>query len=373
MASIIIACVGGFLGAGKTTAIAIAARELVSRGLRVGIITNDQGSRLVDTAFLRDSGLETEEVTGGCFCCRFDDLLANADRIVDRVRPDVLFAEAVGSCTDLTATVIRPLQRYYSDRFDVAPLAVFVEPSRLRAELLGLSEFPGSVSYLFEKQLAEADLIVLNKIDLVSATERNELVDALGSRFDGVPVWTMSARTGARVSEWVDRLLAVGRAGARVQPVDYETYAEAEALLGWLNATVEITAESEVDPRVVGESLVATLQRNVADERAAVAHLKLFVVTEEGSDRLAVTNNTGAPEWSGFDGLKPVRALSVVLNARVRTSPDALERLVRASVEQTAERAGACASVQHLESFSPSPPVPIHRFAGDPARPEHET
>ncbi len=365
MANIIIACVGGFLGAGKTTALAAGARELVSRGLRVGIITNDQGSRLVDTEFLRDAGLATEEVTGGCFCCRFDDLLANADRIADRGRPDVIFAEAVGSCTDLTATVLQPLQRFYADRFDVSPLTVFVEPSRLRAELLGLSDFPGSVSYLFEKQLAEADLIVLNKLDLIREAEQRELVGLLERRFAGVTVLTMSALSGANVSDWIDRLLDAGRAGSRAQEVDYATYAEAEALLGWLNATIEIAAETEIDPRVVCESLLATIQRQIADERAAIAHLKILVATEEGSDRLAVTNNTSAPQWSGTGDLKPVRALSVILNARVRTSPEALERMVRASIDRAAERARARAVVQHLESFSPAPPVPVHRFAND--------
>jgi G3E family GTPase len=146
----IIACVGGFLGAGKTTAIAAAARELAARGKRVGVVTNDQGSRLVDTALLRDAGLPAEEVTGGCFCCRFDELVAGAERILDRARPDVIFAEAVGSCTDLAATVLRPLARYYADRFELSPLSVFVEPERLRAEALGLAGFPGSVAYLFE-------------------------------------------------------------------------------------------------------------------------------------------------------------------------------------------------------------------------------
>ena len=43
--------VGGFLGSGKTTAIIAAARQLISRGQTVGIITNDQGKFLVDTVF----------------------------------------------------------------------------------------------------------------------------------------------------------------------------------------------------------------------------------------------------------------------------------------------------------------------------------
>ena len=81
MATPLVACVGGFLGAGKTTALAAAARDLATRGLRASVITNDQGSQLVDTEILRAEGFPTEEVIGGCFCCRFDELVAHADRI----------------------------------------------------------------------------------------------------------------------------------------------------------------------------------------------------------------------------------------------------------------------------------------------------
>src|SRR4026207_1247801 len=66
--------IGGFLGAGKTTAIARLARYLTDQGLRVGLITNDQGSGLVDTAMLSARGFPVEEIAGGCFCCRFGSL-----------------------------------------------------------------------------------------------------------------------------------------------------------------------------------------------------------------------------------------------------------------------------------------------------------
>src|SRR5260370_41325563 len=68
-----IACVGGFLGSGKTTAVIEAAQRLVERGLRICIITNDQGHQLVDTALVRSRGINAAEIGGGCFCCRFDE------------------------------------------------------------------------------------------------------------------------------------------------------------------------------------------------------------------------------------------------------------------------------------------------------------
>src|SRR5712692_7539292 len=87
---------GGFLGAGKTTAMARLARYYMDRGQRVGLVTNDQAQDLVDTNNLRGQGFAVEEVAGACFCCRFDDLMGKVERLKDNERPDVILAEPVG-------------------------------------------------------------------------------------------------------------------------------------------------------------------------------------------------------------------------------------------------------------------------------------
>lgn len=104
--------VGGFLGAGKTTGILQIARRLRDQGLKVGLITNDQSVGLVDTAMLGSHGFPIEEITGGCFCCKFNSLVDAADRLSRVTRPDVFLAEPVGSCTDLKATVDYPLHGF---------------------------------------------------------------------------------------------------------------------------------------------------------------------------------------------------------------------------------------------------------------------
>src|SRR5947208_2345554 len=117
--------IGGFLGAGKTTSVARLAQKLTADGLKVGLITNDQGSELVDTAMLRARGFDIEEIPGGCFCCRFNSLVDAANKLTEKSRPDVFIAEPVGSCTDLVATVTYPLRRMYGTEFAIAP---FIQP-----------------------------------------------------------------------------------------------------------------------------------------------------------------------------------------------------------------------------------------------------
>jgi G3E family GTPase len=100
--------VGGFLGSGKTTAIIAAARQLMRRGKSVGVITNDQGRYLVDTAFYRASDIPAVEVTGGCFCSHYDDLEDQLEDLVTAHNPDIIFAEAIGSSADLVGPLAGP-------------------------------------------------------------------------------------------------------------------------------------------------------------------------------------------------------------------------------------------------------------------------
>src|SRR5271168_1248320 len=123
-----IVVVGGFLGAGKTTLLLAAARELKERGLRSAVVMNDQGDALVDTQSASIQEIPHGEVTGGCFCCRFSDLV----HVLDDLRafsPDVIFAEPVGSCTDISATTLQPLHDF-SNRYRLGPFTVLVDPQR---------------------------------------------------------------------------------------------------------------------------------------------------------------------------------------------------------------------------------------------------
>src|SRR5437764_4733093 len=159
--------VGGFLGAGKTTALARLAKFYLGRGQKVGLVTNDQAADLVDTTSLRSQGFPVEEIAGACFCCRFNDLVDRVTTLETSQRPDVILAEPVGSCTDLVATVVQPLKDLYGQRFEVAPYVVLFKPSHGLRILKDEKKagFSPKAAYIFRKQLEEADAIAINRLD----------------------------------------------------------------------------------------------------------------------------------------------------------------------------------------------------------------
>jgi G3E family GTPase len=365
--------VGGFLGAGKTTTILKLAEILNGRGLRVGLITNDQSQGLVDTVMLASHGFPTEEVTGGCFCCRFNSLVEASDRLESDICPDVFLAEPVGSCTDLFATVVLPLRKMYGERFSVSPLSVLVDPIRVQ-RVLGLrsgKSFSPKVTYIYEKQLEEADIIVVNKKELLEADELETLLQEINSRYPKARVLAMSARSGEGVEAWLDTIqnLTQEIASNRVRgamEVDYDLYADGEALLGWLNITMSVHGE-EFDGNEFLMSLLSDLQSRAAainEEGVRIAHLKATLTPSQGNDVGVV--NLVRDDYSVEQShrlVSPLEDGTLVLNFRAEAAPEVLLNIAENSLRELVSQLRLTGELIVREAFRPSPPKPTHRLA----------
>jgi G3E family GTPase len=138
------------------------------------------------------------EVPAGCFCCRFDALITAAGRLEQEASPQVILAEPVGSCTDLAATVVLPLERMYQARFTLAPLTIAADARRLLDFVRqdGMRALHDDITYLFAKQIEEAELLLLNKCDLLPESGLTFLRNWLLAYLPGVQVLPVSGRTG---------------------------------------------------------------------------------------------------------------------------------------------------------------------------------
>jgi G3E family GTPase len=356
--------IGGFLGAGKTTAMARLARRFTDQGKRVGLISNDQSRGLVDTALLRSKGFPVEEIPGGCFCCRFNSLVEAADKLDRSTRPEIFLAEPVGSCTDLVATVSYPLRRIYGNRFEVAPMSVMVDPSRA-ARILGLEkgpEFSEKVVYVYRKQLEEADIIVVNKCDSVSDPSRGRLVAALEGSFARAKVVCCSAKEGSGLEAWFN-LIDKSQPGTDPSlELDYDLYAEGEALLGWVNCTVRLTSAASFDANQTLLGLAGELRSRIVAGGGGIAHLKMTIESGDGSlSVVSLVRNDGEPDLRE-SLLDRVSGGSLIINLRAEADPDFLEQCTRRSLESLGGGIGW--TIEHSEHFRPARPTPVHRMSG---------
>jgi G3E family GTPase len=357
--------IGGFLGAGKTTSTLKFAEWLVAQGRRVGLITNDQGGGLVDTALATAHQMPVQEITGGCFCCRFNSLVEAAEALVHDTAPDVLIAEPVGSCTDLVATVSLPLEQIYGDRFTVAPVSVVVDP--LRAEqVFGLA--PASLSehvcYIYQKQLEEAEIIVINKVDLVDQPRLERLRNALAAAAPRAVIHACSAREGSGLEPWFTEMRDGLSEATAIAEIDYDEYAHGESLLGWLNAEVRIgeADADEYDGTALLVEILTEIRETLARAGHEVAHMKGTLSVEGDPFELAAANLVRSQDEPAVSHrlAEPVDIGRLLLNLRAEAAPADLEAAVRAALDSVAARLPC--TILHIEHFRPGRPVPTHRL-----------
>jgi Ni2+-binding GTPase involved in maturation of urease and hydrogenase len=343
--------VGGFLGAGKTTLLLAAARELKQRGMRSAVIMDDQGDALVDTQSASMQDIPHGEVTGGCFCCRFSELVD----VLDDLRafaPDVIFAEPVGSCTDISATTLQPLHEY-SGQYRLAPFTVLVDPQRAR-ELLRPDADP-DLSFLFTKQLQEADIVCFTKSDI--APDCPEL-----SEVTHCSIRQLSARTGQGVSAWVDEVLSGAlSAGSRILDIDYQQYAQAEAALAWLNLEAEFECAQPVSPAALLGPFFDRVDTGLTAAGIRIVHMKAILTAPTGYVKAAICANGEEPATEGNLDASPAFRHSLLVNLRAVGAAAQIREIVEHALAQTQQNASL--RRQHLNCFHPAAPQPERRIS----------
>ncbi|MDR2679461.1 MAG: cobalamin synthesis protein P47K [Tannerella sp.] len=351
---------GGFLGAGKTTLLWEAAQRLMKKGLRVGLITNDQAPELVDTVLLSQQGLKVAEVSGSCFCCNFNGLTDAITKVSGETFADVIIAEPVGSCTDLSATIMQPLKQNWNAQLSVAPLSVLADPERLVPILDGkTADLHVDAAYIFRKQLEESDIILITKTDTLRAEALATLLERTRETFPLSTVVPVSAVSGQGIDEWLEDVLTRTDAGQRIATVDYDIYAHGEAVLGWLNGTVLLKGDT-VDWDALLRTFLTRLAQRFDEAGYGVGHVKAIL---ENESLYIVGNLTGkAHTLSLRNSAGTGDTAKLTVNARVETSPEELDALVREVLSETT-RDRYESTVLAWRCLQPGRPNPTYRFA----------
>lgn len=350
---------GGFLGAGKTTLLWYAAQKLMRKGLRVGLITNDQAPELVDSKLLLLNDMHVLEVSGSCFCCNFNGFMNAIREMQKEADVDIIIAEPVGSCTDLSATIMQPLKQFWNRELNIAPLSVLADPNRLDSILSGGNAgLHPDAAYIYRKQLEESDIILINKTDLLTTEELNRLKLRTSQVFPAATIFEISAIVGNGVEQWLDDVLSRRDAGKQIVEMDYDIYANGEAVLGWLNGTVIIKGEN-TDWDVFTHKFLASLSSEFDKQRHSVGHVKVIF---ENDKKFVVGNIVGTANTFSLRGsVGQSNSIRLTINARVEISPEKLDDIVRKTLESlTIDK--YVTDILAWKYLQPGRPQPTYRF-----------
>ncbi len=155
--------VAGALGSGKTTLMRRLLEAAAGAGLRPALLVNEFGALDVDAAMLSDiAEVDVYELTAGCICCTGQRGLHNALRDVILRRPDVALVETSG-LADPIGTLDGLTMPEFLDDIVVTTIITVADAARQLQ--------PDRDPPALERQLALADLVVINKVDLASAVQ----------------------------------------------------------------------------------------------------------------------------------------------------------------------------------------------------------
>jgi G3E family GTPase len=154
----------GFLGSGKTTVVQRLLEDANRRGIRIALISNELGELGIDRALLGAGDQLYVELEGGCVCCELsDDLLDTLTQLHREVDPDRFVIETSGVALPFDTQLNfwrEPACNFIGD--DMAVVVVNADQLHQGRDLVGT----------FEDQVQSADLLILNKMDLIPESER---------------------------------------------------------------------------------------------------------------------------------------------------------------------------------------------------------
>jgi len=352
--------VGGFLGSGKTTLLLRVGEMLVNEhGRRVVMVTNDQGEVLVDSFTAKDYGFETAEVIRGCYCCNFQVFINHAQRILEKLKPDVILAEPVGSCAGLMPTLYAPIKEFYSDDFELSPLIVVVDASRILQlhQEVNLLDSGDPIAFLIASQIREGEVICINKIDLVDDSITLEVLNLLRKIRPEADFILTSAKLNVGVEKVVDIILKGVSKGLPYPDIDMVKYTEAELQLSWFDGLYEIKPMGDFNPKAFIEDFLKEVGRQIEKLNGFIAHVKVYLRTSMGVLKASITSEHYV-DLSELRNVKHTGSGVLLVNARVKLSPEELDEAVNKALEIEGAKYNVNLSKIRSESFRPKPPKP---------------
>ncbi len=352
--------ISGFLGAGKTTSMIAFAREINRRQLgSAAIIANDLGAgNIVDAEFCAAAGVMTLPVSGGCICYQHDNLVGRIHQL-ESAGADVIFSDIPGCGIGARDHVYMELDEKEKGEFELLPFTCIVDPERMRMVMPEEADInlPEEMRFLLDAQMAEADLIVLNKTDTVSVETADDIAGFIREIYPKTPVMTMSAMTNEGVKEVVDYILD-NRSDAGHRDIGYDSveFVEAENRLSWFNTRIFMQQRDDInlDFNRVIEDIFEGIRDGLKKSGGNVPHLKMFAAdSEEELTDFFKASMIGIDYDVEYDRKldRKYSALSLIINARCAADPVVMADIVNDAVDAAADKYDLKVRTFFMETF----------------------
>ena len=328
----------GFLGSGKTTTMMALTKYYTAHHAGAAMISNDLGDgvTLADHRYAQLSGCNASEITGDCICY-VNELLADRLNACYEDGCELVVSDIPGFGVGALEHVYHGLAEKFPGQFELAPFTVLVEPRTV--ELLR-SGRGGDQEYLYHTQMLEADLIVLNKCDLLDAAQREADLAWLSEHYPLAGVIAISALKGEGLEE-LSQALTVGQASMRRPDIGYGgeafQYAMSKISEFYLQYHARVCC-NDFDGNAYLQEMAEQVQSEIREVGYLIPHLKLLAWEAEGDFGRVDLIGTDREIEVTHRFERPCTEIAVLLNASAACPVDLLEQIAVKAVNTVSDR-----------------------------------
>ena len=328
----------GFLGCGKTTTMMALTQYYSAHYGKAAMISNDlgEGVLLADHRLAQLAGCDASQITDECICFCHDVLTKRLNAFFDK-GVELVISDIPGFGVGAQEHVYHGLTESLPGQFALAPFTVLIEPRN--AALLRRGD-AGDMGHILDAQLREADLIVLNKCDLLDREEREAELAWLAERFPWTRVLAISAKTGEGLDE-LSRALRDGEASLRHPEIDYDADELQNAMGSLSEYYLQYHAAvccNDFDGTAYLLELAEEIRRAVREAGCEIPHLKLLAWEPEGDYGKVDLLGTDRPIETTRRFAAPCTDIAVVLNISAACPDKTLDRIVDESMKTVSDR-----------------------------------
>lgn len=341
----------GFLGSGKTTAMMALTKIYTDRYAPAAMISNDlgEGVTLADHRYAQLSGCRASEITDECICfCR--DVLSERLNAYYDSGCELVVSDIPGFGVGALEHVYHGMNEQFPGKYELAPFTVLTEPATVALLCSGAQSDRAVICH---NQLMEADLIVLNKCDLLSAQSCEEYLAWLRERYPAAKALAISTLRGDGLDK-LAQALHDGAASLSHPEIDYD----ADPLQDALGRISEFYLQyrtvvccDDFDGTDYLSTLARSIREAVASAGREIPHMKLLSWTPEGDFGKVDILGTDRPVeiCRGFE--RPCTELAVLLNCSASCPAAELDELIMRAVSLVSEQYGLEVTIHKKQCF----------------------
>ncbi|MBR3396606.1 MAG: hypothetical protein IKG70_02000 [Lachnospiraceae bacterium] len=341
----------GFLGSGKTTTMMRLTKYCTANGHKAAMISNDlgHGVALADNRFAGFCGCDASQITDDCICYVNEQLAERLDSYyVDGC--ELVVSDIPGFGVGALEHVYHGLTEKFPGQYELAPFTVLVEPKTVEMLRSGTS---GDLKYLYDTQLVEADLIVLNKCDLIGEEQAEKDAEWLAENYPLAKVVRISAATGDGMEELANALFE-GKASMRRPEIGYGGSDFAFAMGKMCEYYLQYHAVvccNDFDGNAYLLDIAEKVKKDIREAGCAIPHLKLLAWEPEGDFGRVDLIGTDRETEVNHRFARPCTEIAVILNGSGECPAGTLDEVVTGAAEEVSKKYDLEMTIHKKEAF----------------------